>query len=188
MTTPLLTLDDIPAITLKAGEHRTADDGMCVMEATAMLAGEGMTDHPQCASPVISTFLRSWNDVLPDDDRQTLKQYIPLLIGTAGTPDLEARRAWMCTDWLVRTYAPAWLRLAGLTTQADLLAGLPEFVQGMDVPSIRPTINAVRDDARAARAAARDAAGDAAWDAARAAAGDAAGKIIRRYLLPSEPK
>jgi hypothetical protein len=80
----------------------------------------------------------------------------------------------MAMDWLVRDYTPAWLRLAGLSDQADLLDGLPEFKHGMDVPSVRPAIDAVRKDADAAWAAAWDAAGAAAWDAARAAAWAAA--------------
>ena len=178
---------DLDAITLDKGAHDRPDDGMCVMEAVAMLAGEEWSDAPSCASPVIATFLRSWNDVLPDDERQSLKRYIPLLVGTAASAEVEDRRAWMCLDWLVRVNAPAWLRLAGLTEQADRLAGLPEFVAGMDVPAIRPTIEAVRADARAAgaaawaaaRAAAGDAAGDAAWDAAGAAAWDAARDAAR---------
>ena len=175
MTTQTLTLDDIPNLHLDKGAHDSPDEGMCVMEATALLAGEGMTDSPACASPVIATFLRTWNDQLPDDDRQQLKRYIPLLIGTAGSPELEGRRAWMALDWLVRTYTPAWLRCAGLTDQADALAGLPEFADGMDVPSVRPTLEAVRRDATAAGSAA----GYAAWSAARSAAERAAGSAAR---------
>ena len=170
---------DLDHISLGAGCHQPpdptpVDGGLCVMEAVAWVAGEPWSDHPKCASPVVGAFLRSWNDTLNDDDRQNLKQYIPRLVGSAGTPELEERRAWMALDWLVRTYTPAWLRLAGLTGQADTLAGLPEFRKGMDVPSIRSTIEAVRADARAAGAAAWAAAGAAAWDAARAAARDAA--------------
>ena len=170
---------DLDHISLGAGCHQPpdptpVDGGLCVMEAVAWVAGEPWSDHPKCASPVVGAFLRSWNDTLNDDDRQNLKQYIPRLVGSAGTPELEERRAWMALDWLVRTYTPAWLRLAGLTGQADTLAGLPEFRKGMDVPSIRSTIEAVRADARAAGAAAGAAAWDAAGDAARDAARDAA--------------
>ena len=167
-------LPDLEAIQLQAGSHNSPDEGMCVMEAAAWVAGEPFSDHPQCASKVIGAFLRSWNDTLDDAGRQTLKPYIVRLVGSAGTPEQEDRRAWMALDWLVRSYTPAWLRLSGLTDQAATLAGLPEFVAGMDVPSIRPAINAVRKDAAAAWAAAWDAAGDAAWDAAGAAAGAAA--------------
>jgi hypothetical protein len=174
MTTQTLTLDDIPNLHLDKGAHDSPDEGMCVMEATALLAGEGMTDSPACASPVIAKFLRTWNDQLPDDDRQQLKRYIPLLIGTAGSPELEGRRAWMALDWLVRTYTPAWLRCAGLTDQADALAGLPEFADDLDVPSVRPTLEAVRRDATAVRFIAPWSAARSAWSAAESAAWSAA--------------
>ena len=183
MTTRTLDLDNLHLLT---GSHYPNDEQrMCVMEAVAFLAGEEWSDHPACASRIVGTFLRQWNDVLPDDQRQELRQYIPRLVGSAGTPEQEARRSWMALDWLVRVQAPAWLRLAGLTGQADMLAGMAE-VTPETCPSIDARLQAVRQDAAAAgdaawaaagaaaRAAARDAARAAAWDAARAAARDAA--------------
>jgi hypothetical protein len=177
----MTTVLDLDALVLDKGNHKNPADGMCVMEAVSLMAGEGFTDAPSCASPVLRAFLISWNDSLPDDERQELKRYIPRLIGTAGSPELEKKRAWMATDWLVRVQAPAWLRLAGLTDQADLLAGMAE-VTPETVPSIKAPLEAVRKDAVAAGAAAGAAAGDAAgvaagvaaWDAAWAAAGAAA--------------
>jgi len=176
---------DLDTITLTTGQHANPAQGTCVMEAASMLAGEPFTDHPACVSPVIGALLRRWNDQLDDTTRQDLKRYIPLIVNTAGTPEQETRRAWMATDWLIRVQTPAWLRLAGLTVQAELLADLAE-VDPDTCPKMMPVIKAVGVDARAARAAAseaawdaawaatRDAASEAAWDAARAAAGDAA--------------
>ena len=124
MTTRTLDLDKLHLLT---GSHDPNDEQrMCVMEAVAFLAGEEWSDHPACASRIVGTFLRQWNDVLPDDQRQELRQYIPRLVGSAGTPEQEERRSWMALDWLVRVQAPAWLRLAGLTVQADMLAGMAE--------------------------------------------------------------
>ena len=163
-----------PDFTIKKGAHNNPDDGMCELEAVAYITRSEHTDHPPCASPVIAAFLRSWNDTLDDTTRQTLKPYIPRLVGTAGTPEQEDQRAWMALDWLVRTYTPAWLRCAGLNDQADTLAGLAEFQAGMDVPAIRPVIDRVRKDAVAAGDAAWAAAWAAAWVAAGVAAGDAA--------------
>ena len=160
---------DLDTLVLDGGSHSPGSDRMCVMEAVALLAGEGWTDHPACASPVIGAFLRSWNDSLPDDERQHLKQYIPRLVGSKGTDEQETDRAWLATDWLIRVQAPAWLRLAGMADQADLLAAM-QPVNPETCPSIMPALKAVRSDA----AAARDAAGAAAWDAAGAAAWDAA--------------
>jgi hypothetical protein len=166
---------DLDALTLYSGAHKAASKKMCILEAVAYVAGEPWSDHPECASKVIGAFLRSWNDTLDDDTRnRLLKPYVLKLVGTVGTSEQESVRAWMCLDWLVRTYTPAWLRTAGLHDQADLLVGLPEFKAGMDVPSVKSTITAVRQDAHAAGAAAGAAAWDAAWDAAGAAAWDAA--------------
>ena len=171
MTTRTLDLDKLH---LRTGSHDPNDEQrMCVMEAVAFLAGEEWSDHPACASRIVGTFLRSWNDVLPDDQRQELRQYIPRLVGSAGTPEQEERRSWMALDWLVRVQTPAWLRLAGLTEQADMLTGMAE-VTPETCPSIKAPLQAVRQDAAAAWDAAWAAARAAAWDAARAAARAAA--------------
>src|SRR5712664_1319264 len=150
------------------------------MEAVAFVAGEKWSDNPECACPVISAFLRSWNDGLPTDaDRdRLLKNLIPRLVNTRNK-SLEEKRSLMAADWLVRVHTPAWLRLAGLAKQAESLEQLPEITRMAQIPSIRGPIEAVRNDAAAARDAAGDAARAAAraaaWDAARAAARDAAG-------------
>jgi hypothetical protein len=139
------------------------------------------------------------NDVLGDDRRQELKRFLPLpgqpspLAGTFGD-GLDETRSYMALDWLVRTYMPVWLDLAGLTAEAAALRDLRRIVDLVAVEAAGPVVRDAREKAAAARAAAwaaaRDAAGDAArdaardaagaaaqdtaWDAARAAAGDAA--------------
>ena len=154
--------------TLKSGNHKPPNGHFeaCVMEAVAYVAGEPWSDKPECACPIISSFLRSWNDALPTDaDRdRLLKPLIPKLVNTRGDKALEEKRALMAADWLVRVNTPAWLRLAGLTTHADALSALPEITSFKQVPSIRGPIETARKDA----AAAWDAAWAAAWDAARA--------------------
>jgi hypothetical protein len=176
---------------LQSGAHDPNGNGhveACAMEAVAFIAGEAWSDHPECACPVISAFMRTWNDSLPDEERTALLlPLVPLLVGTRGSKALEERRSLMAADWLVRVNTPAWLRLAGLTAQADMLAGLPEITSMAQVPSLRAPLEAVRNDAAAAWAAARDAAWaaaraaarDAAWAAARAAARDAAWAAAR---------
>ncbi len=67
---PLLGLD---GISLKHGMHDSRQDGVCALEAVAWIAGEPHSDHPKCACPVLSDFLRKWNDDLPNDaDRNPL--------------------------------------------------------------------------------------------------------------------
>jgi hypothetical protein len=181
-------LAKIAGLSLKSGSH-SPDSTFCVMEAVAFVAGEPWSDHPQCACPVISAFLRSWNDSLPSDDERDrlLKPLVARLVGTKSTKAIEKRRATMAVDWMVRTCTPTWLRLAGLTKQAEALESLPEITDFAKCPSLKRPLEAARKDAAAAGAAAGaaawaatwaaalDAAGDAAWAATWAAALDAAG-------------
>ena len=176
-------LKQIEAIALAEGAHDDFAQGACVMEAVAYVAREPWSDHPACVCPVIAAFCRSWNDALPDDERNALlKPLIPLLVGTRSTKAIAERRSLMAADWLVRVNTPAWLRLAGLTTHADALASLPEITSLAQVPSIKGAIEAARVDAAAARAAAWA----AAWAAARAAAGDAAWAAAGKKLAPTK--
>jgi hypothetical protein len=170
-------------LVLESGGHDAPNNGLvhaCVMEAVAYVAGEPWSDHPECASPVLGAFLRSWNDSLSDEDRQMLKPLIPRLVGTKASKAVEEKRAWMAADWLARECAPAFLRLAGLTEHAEALEGLAALTTAWRAEKAQPQLAAAGaaawDAARvAAWAAARDAARDAAWASAGAAARDAAG-------------
>jgi hypothetical protein len=162
---------------LGRGSHDPPTNGLeaaCVMEAVAYVAGERFSDHPACASPIITAFLISWNDSMDDEDRQMLKPYIPRLVGTRTTKKDEEVRAWMLTDWLARECAPAWLRLAGLKEQVEALEALAPLKSATSARKAQPTLDAARKDSAAAWAAAWAAAGAAAGAAARAAARDAA--------------
>jgi hypothetical protein len=165
--------------TLASGSHEPNDTDMCVMEAVAFVTHKEWSDHPPCVCPVIGAFVRTWNDGLSDAERtDILLPFVPRLLNTKRDEATERARAMMAADWLIRTHAVAWLRLARLNEQADFLAALPEITDFAQCPSLMTNLPAIRRDAAAAGAAARDAAGAAAWaaarDAARAAAWDAA--------------
>lgn len=158
---------DLDALALAKGSH-PANDGLCVMEAVAFVAGEPHSDSPTCACPVVGTFLRYWNDGLDDAARQRLKVFVPRLVGSKASKAVEVRRAWLATDWLVRVYTPAWLRLAKLEEQAVALESLPE----MTARSAEEEGDAVNAATRAAKSTAWDAASEnasasAAWTVAR---------------------
>ena len=175
---------DLLTTRLDRGGHKSAQEGMCVMEMASLLAGESWSDRPACVSPVIAAFLRRWNDDLGDEDRQTLRPYARKLIGTNTGPADDSRRAWMLADWMVRTYLPAWLRLARLDEQARAVESLPELLNAECWESARAAVQDARDAARDAawdvtRDVARDAAWDAAWDAARDAARDVTWAVAR---------
>jgi hypothetical protein len=57
-------------------------NGLCYMETVAFIAGEKITDRPQCACPIITAYGVNLNDRLPDSERQRL---LPLVWATAGT-------------------------------------------------------------------------------------------------------
>ena len=148
---------DLSTLVLAVGQH-TAGDEMCLLEAAAFQAGEPWSDHPACVSPVLGTYGRDLNDVLPDATRQRLVPFIPRLLNTAGD-GLDERRSYLALDWLVRTYLPAWLRLVpALAAQADLLADAHEVVDLESASAIGVLVR----DAASQSAAAWDAAGDAA--------------------------
>ena len=114
-----------------------------------------------CACPVVSAFLRSWNDELSDDDRDRLlpaDKWVPRLINSRQRfdRDAEIRRARLVFDWLVRSYIPAWFDLVpALAEHAATLRGLPE----MAGEGLHPSVSYVF------RSASRDA-----WEAHRVAA------------------
>jgi hypothetical protein len=174
MSTPVLNLDTLH---LDKGSHPDREAGMCLLEAAAFMAGEHHSDSPSCVSSVLGSFGRSLNDRLDDTKRQQLKPILPSLLNTAGD-GLDEQRGYLALDWLIRTYTPAWLDLAGLTAEATELRELRRIVDLATAQAAGPVVRAGQTKAAAAWAAAwaaaGDAAGDAAWDAAWAAAGDAA--------------
>ena len=106
-------LRELPSdFSMVRGSNKTSGANMCVLEAVAYVSGERHSDHPRCVCPVISSFLRTWNDGLPGDvDRVRLLQpLIPDLIGTRAN-DVEQRRHLLIHDWLVRESLPLWLEL-----------------------------------------------------------------------------
>jgi hypothetical protein len=72
--------DGLPV--LGRGRHRHPTEGACLMEATALLAGQPFTDCPDRVHPVIATVARIVNDAVSDPARQQLLRYAPALAGT----------------------------------------------------------------------------------------------------------
>jgi hypothetical protein len=160
---------------LKKGAHGTRDQGLCLMELTALFAGERHTDHPVCVSPVLAVMGRELNDTLPDALRQELKPLVPSLPGTAGD-GLDVARSYMALDWLIRTWLPAWLDLVPATQ--DVARKLRELDRIVDISTAEragPVVREAQGSASAAGSAAGSATVSAAWSVARSAAELAAG-------------
>ena len=187
MTVTILRPLDLTTLHLGTGSHRDPGDqppapgDLCLLEACAWMAGEPWSDSPTCVSPVLADYGRDINDLLPDDRRQRLVPLIPQMLGTAGD-GLDETRSYEALDWLVRTYTPAWLDLAGLGAQAQALRDLRRIADLVAARAAGPVVRLARDKAAAAWADAwADARADAwadagagaawadAWAAARAA-------------------
>ena len=149
---------------LTHGSHHTRADGLCLMEAVAMLGGEDHTAAPGCACPVLSAFGRRLNDEMGIGAQgdvlraKYLSDLAPRLVGTRSTPEVELRRALVFADGAVRVLAPLAMEAAGRVAAADALRALSPVID--------------RDTADRAAAAAR--AAYAAVNAADAAAANAA--------------
>ena len=146
--------------TLSEGGHTSIDEGMCVMEAVAYVAGEPWSDAPQCACPVITRFMVGWNDGLPDNDARDrlLKPLIPMIVGTRSTPACESIRAWLARDWMIRELTPAWLDLVPATAEhAAQLRALAPITSEPQLAAAQLALDQARSAANAARDAARDA-------------------------------
>jgi hypothetical protein len=156
---PKLPVARLKDIELKLGSHTARDNGLCIMEAVAWVAGEPHSDHPTCASKVISGFLRNWNDSLQSDEdrKRLLRPLIPLLVKTNASKAVEVKRSWMAFDWLVRECLPTWLELAKIDTAAKLRA-LKPMTNKITLDAGIPVIEKSRSKSAATAVAARDAA------------------------------
>jgi len=176
------------AITLARGGHDEPpadcdNPERCLFEWYNWLVHQRHTDDkPPGVSPVLHVFGMRLNDALPDDRRQELAGFLPngqdRLAGTENDGKDETR-GYIALDWLIRTYTPAWLDLAGLTAEAAALRDLRRIADLVAAQAAGPVVRDARGRAAAAWAAARAAAWAAAWDAAGAAAWAAAGDAAR---------
>lgn len=184
--TPHLTPEQVERMRLDRGYHLSPKQGHCLLEVVSMFAGEPFSDRPACVDPVLAAFGRSWNDSMrSNDEREQLKQYIPLLPGTAQGDKLSRRRAFMAADWAIRFCTPTWLDLSkAFAEHAAKLRALPPITDKEQLALARPVLSQARDEALHAwtvaagvavrSAAGREAASNAAVDSTSAAAEEAA--------------
>lgn len=86
-------------VRLARGRHDSPDRGVCALELTSMLAGEGFTDRPGSACPALAAFLRGYNDALDEDRRQELRGLASALVGSRAASRETAGRAAECIAW-----------------------------------------------------------------------------------------
>jgi hypothetical protein len=109
-------------IKISKGRHASPHDGACVMELASMLAGERFSDHPKSACPVISSFLRTYNDSVDDDRRQALYAIASQVVGTRGPKEVARARAEHLGSTLLdlRLRRHPWTRLVPERVRASL--------------------------------------------------------------------
>jgi hypothetical protein len=80
------------------------------MELASMLAHEPFSDRPHTVCPVISAFLRAYNDWIDDRRRQDLYVYASRIVDTKEGKTVERARADLCLEWSRSTHQLPHLR------------------------------------------------------------------------------
>jgi hypothetical protein len=168
-------MPDLDSITLRTTPSARRSTRLTPLELAAWLAHEPHSDEPATVSPVLATFVRWWARGLGEDGCQQLKATVPAFLGTAGDAGAERIRRWLALDWLVRSQAACWLRLAGLVEAAEKLAALgeltdeAELAKAVEVLGSAITVASRRIDITASIVAGDDAGDDPdellAWEA-----------------------
>ena len=91
---------------LAHGKHTDFGNELCFMEMTAFLAGEPHSDHPKCASPVLTNFGICLND-RSQAWRDALQPIVPLMIGTRNAALETERLRYLILNVVRRVVVPA---------------------------------------------------------------------------------
>jgi hypothetical protein len=144
-----------PYVLIK-GHTDDASTGACAMAAVSWLMHGKHSDKPECACPVLTSFVIPANDAMPADVRQRFLPYLHRIAGSRSEKHEAARTRIL---WLaaVRIFAPIALDQSGLHAEAEKLRALPDDV------SAETAAKAAETAAWAAKAEARHA--NTVWDA-----------------------
>jgi hypothetical protein len=171
------TVRDLPAsFVLSRGPHSSFDEGACLMEATAYVAGLPHNDKPSCTSPVLTAIAIRLNDGWDDEERQLLAPLIPLLVGTRTTHEHDRLRAYAMVDASIRELTPMVLDAAGWHDLANRMRELAPVVDVVSARAVEVAYEEIWEDGRQ-RAAAGRVAADTAYAAALLAS-SAPGQLV----------
>jgi hypothetical protein len=127
--------------------HERREDGMCIMEAVAYLAGEEHTDRPVCASRLIGQLCIWVNDSADDQLRNELLRPLPWrLVGTAAGIRIERKRAYMAVDWAVHFFLPLILEEGGFHEAARQLKERPHVSSSRAAEAAGKALNKLGED------------------------------------------
>ena len=139
-------------ISLKGGKHTTRASGMCAMELVAYMAGEKHTDTPECACPIITHFVVSWNDSLYDNAsrnrwiKPVLPQVIDSIVRTSKgelDTDVLVKRVAIRLEYTLRNFLPLDLEMIADCFTDKKLSEAQEALRSAGenlrkIPSIKP--------------------------------------------------
>lgn len=163
----------VPSI--KKNSHRTREEGMCVMEAVAYVAGLPHSDHPECTDPIITRICIVTNDGSGYRVRQQLFHDPKLLLRLAGSRTRNQRT-------LARR---ATLLLSALNQEEDLIRHTRYTKVTKDTPALEQAIHQLKVLARDLSELRREPS-LAALDAARASRDRAVSELVRAELESKE--
>ncbi len=128
-------------VELVKGAGDPSQGKLCVMSFVALLAGEGHSDRPRTASPLIRELAVRINDAMPRTMRQELKPFVPRIVGTNDGHD--AARASMlraavdleilpriCRDFLGCRASRRWRRMTEFRELSSRLVNLTGTSEG----------------------------------------------------------
>ena len=121
------------------------DNELCVMSLVALLSGEGHTDRPKGACPVITTFAIKVNDGIDCEARQTLKPFAPRIVGTRDS--LARGRAWVLVNGILGEVLPRWAHDCGCTVSPALVEKLQLGSQAFDPEELQELYELIRREA-----------------------------------------
>jgi len=142
-------------VRLHPGQHTGQSGQLCLLEAAAVLAGEPLTDHPRCVSPIVRTLGIRLNDLATHRQRQTLTRFLPHLVVTAGDGKEDARR-WVALDFSLRTVWPRWVDRLGMREEAAALWGLAPITGEPAYSAARTLVAPIIDELTRLRRRRRD--------------------------------
>lgn len=107
--------------------------------------------HGRQVPDTIDAFLKTWTKSVAADEMASLGN-------KTGSGELdqtraaEERRMWLVVDWMVRTYAPTWLKvIPDLRPHAEAIQDLSPIVSREVADAAKPTLKAALDSIRSRR-------------------------------------
>ncbi len=110
-------------ITLERG-RAGPDPGMCFVTYLAARSEDGRGAAAAHWCPVLSQFLRAFNDILPQEARQRLLYHADASLRSLRNTSASSLRATRISSWLVTTHASSWANVFGQHALAQKLASL----------------------------------------------------------------